>query len=491
MRLNPARSVLLKQLHIAVIGGGIAGLATSAILAAAGQRVTLLEQNEWLGGKSRRIELLGQRIDTGPSLVTFPAILDKVLQRYELLSGSQLAAEERIQLLRLPEVGRYFYRDRAVDLPVPAGHDWHPAWQRYTAARAPDELAIQQLLSSQIGSSKALLSALRLAIAWRGRINAAGYLNSLGWLPAELRAIIAIHSLNAGLPPTETLTLYASLPAVMANQGVMVPLGGVYEIPRLLGKLAERSGAEVRTGVRVSRIEAATDGSSGALVHIDSESESRSEKYDWVVLAADSPALDPERSNDDSRKLTCSGVAIFGVLKPNKKWSVVNHSVLLPDDPQSLDRSLTQGVWPEQTMSFVNYYPAGEIYPNERDVVAILLTAPANGAEVTIEHPLIQGELNRIQHQFGLKNPILDDLAAIRILDPQYFGSWGGHSGALYGEARGLMRSGPFHLPKRKSRSGWLWRVGSSVHPGGGIPAVLGGVLMTTEQMLAKLAKQA
>lgn len=481
----------MRKLHIAVIGGGIAGLATSAILAAAGQRVTLLEQNEWLGGKSRRIELLGQRIDTGPSLVTFPAILDKVLQRYELLSGTQLATEDRIQLLRLPEVGRYFYRDRAVNLPVPTGHDWHPAWQRYSTARASDEEAIQQLLSEKIGSVAALLAALRLAVAWRGRINAAGYLDSLRWLPAELREIIAIHSLNAGLPPTETLTLYASLPAIMANQGVMVPRGGVYEIPRLLGKLAVRSGAEVRTGVRVSKIESAADGSRGAVIQSESASESRSEKYDWVVLAADSPALDPERSIEGSRNLTCSGVAVFGVLKPNRKWSVVNHSVLLPDDPQSLDRSLTLGVWPEQTMSFVNYYPAREIYPNERDVVAILLTAPANGAEVTLEHPLIQGELKRIQRQLGLDNPILDDLAAIRILDPHYFGSWGGHRGALYGEARGLMRSGPFHRPKHSNRSGWLWRVGSSVHPGGGIPAVLGGALMTTEQMLARIARQA
>jgi phytoene desaturase len=32
-----------------------------------------------------------------------------------------------------------------------------------------------------------------------------------------------------------------------------------------------------------------------------------------------------------------------------------------------------------------------------------------------------------------------------------------------------------------------LWRVGSSVHPGGGIPAVLGGVLIATRRMLRKI----
>jgi Phytoene dehydrogenase and related proteins len=53
---------------IVVIGAGLGGLTSAALLAQAGHNVTVLEQGDWIGGKSRRIEVAGQTIDTGPSL---------------------------------------------------------------------------------------------------------------------------------------------------------------------------------------------------------------------------------------------------------------------------------------------------------------------------------------------------------------------------------------------------------------------------------------
>ena len=66
--------------RIVVLGAGIGGLAAAALLAQAGHDVTVLESNDWIGGKSRRIEIGGQRIDTGPSLVTFPAVWDELIR---------------------------------------------------------------------------------------------------------------------------------------------------------------------------------------------------------------------------------------------------------------------------------------------------------------------------------------------------------------------------------------------------------------------------
>jgi hypothetical protein len=49
------------------------------------------------------------------------------------------------------------------------------------------------------------------------------YLDSLQWLPDGLREVIAVHTLNAGVGPGRTPALYASMPAVMAVDGVWVP----------------------------------------------------------------------------------------------------------------------------------------------------------------------------------------------------------------------------------------------------------------------------
>jgi len=76
------------------------------------------------------------------------------------------------------------------------------------------------------------------------------------------------------------------------------------------------------------------------------------------------------------------------------------------------------------------------------------------------------------------------------VLGPGYFGQRGSVGGALYGEARPFWRSGPLHRPRYNGRRRpWLWRVGASVHPGGGIPAVLGGAMISTGRLIRFLAK--
>ena len=66
-----------------VVGGGLGGLAAAGLLARAGMRVTLLEAAPYLGGKSRRLELAGQRIDTGPEFLTFLGIWEEYLRRWD------------------------------------------------------------------------------------------------------------------------------------------------------------------------------------------------------------------------------------------------------------------------------------------------------------------------------------------------------------------------------------------------------------------------
>ena len=94
-----------------VIGGGPAGLADAGLLARGGLRVTLLEAAPYLGGKSRRIRLAGQRVDTGPEFLTFLGIREEYLRRWDGPEDRGRAAEiADLDLLRLPELGTYHYR---------------------------------------------------------------------------------------------------------------------------------------------------------------------------------------------------------------------------------------------------------------------------------------------------------------------------------------------------------------------------------------------
>jgi hypothetical protein len=199
--------------------------------------------------------------------------------------------------------------------------------------------------------------------------------------------------------------------------------------------------------------------------------------------------LDPERERAKER-LSCSGVAVYATLREELPAWVGVHSVVLPSDPFALYTSLEAGIEPRESLAFLNYYREGEIYPNDGGTLALLLTAPANGRKYGLEDPFVRREIERVSVAAGLQEPATTYFGEYEVLDPGYFGAWGSAGGALYGAVSPFWRSGPLHRPLYNDRRRpWLWRVGASVHPGGGIPAVLGGAMISTGRMLRSLVK--
>lgn len=467
--------------RIVVIGAGLGGLATSALLARAGHEVTLIEGQDWVGGKSRRIEVAGQRIDTGPSLVTFPDVLDQVLNTYDEVGppGDKARDIAGITLERLPEVGRYYFKDQQANLPVEPGHPWHDSWARFEQENGQLGPAITHLLTTDPTSLGILGAVVRLLSRYGSTLTTQSYLDSLTWMPQDVKDVVAIHTLNAGVAPDQTLALYASMAAVMASDGVFVPRGGVYEIARGLEALALHAGVTIRTSEPVVSVRK-------GLVTTGRDTYTA----DYVVSALDGGILEGllGKKPPAPETLSCSGVAIFGVLDEELPEDIVTHSVMMPDEPAALFNDLGERVVPSQTMAFLNYYRANTIYPNDKPVAALLLTAPPNGMSATLEDDFVQSESRRFSNMLGLERGIIERMTDYRILHPEYFASFGAVGGALYGAPAPWWRSGPFHTPPYNSPlTPWLWRVGSSVHPGGGIPAVLGGVLIATRRMLRRI----
>ena len=239
-----------------VVGGGLGGLASAALLGRAGHQVTLLEANPWLGGKSRRIELDGRRMDTGPSLFTFPGVWEEFTRRWDAAGGNPGEASEiaGLELRRLPEVGRYYFRGESTSLPVEEGHPWHGAWERFAGIHGGLGPEVTSLLTSDPADRRTLPALGRLLRVYGPKLTTRSYLDGLSWLPEGLKEIVAIHTLNAGVAPDRTPALYASMPAIMATDGVFVPEGGVYEVVVSLEKLAREAGVEIKKGTPVRGI---------------------------------------------------------------------------------------------------------------------------------------------------------------------------------------------------------------------------------------------
>ena len=73
-----------------VVGGGIAGLATAALLARDGYDTTLVEARDALGGRAGSWECDGFRFDTGPSWYLMPDAFDHFFRLMGTTAAEQL-----------------------------------------------------------------------------------------------------------------------------------------------------------------------------------------------------------------------------------------------------------------------------------------------------------------------------------------------------------------------------------------------------------------
>src|SRR5215210_4440828 len=86
-------------MRVAVIGGGLGGLAAACVLAARGHRPTLFDKNGWIGGKAAVLHEGGFRFDMGP----------RILERIFAEAGRELAGY--LDLRRLDPQWRCFFDD--------------------------------------------------------------------------------------------------------------------------------------------------------------------------------------------------------------------------------------------------------------------------------------------------------------------------------------------------------------------------------------------
>jgi len=77
----------LHDTSIAVVGSGFGGLSTACYLADAGADVTVLEQNEQVGGRASTIQRDGFRFDMGPSWYLMPDVFERFFGHFDREPG--------------------------------------------------------------------------------------------------------------------------------------------------------------------------------------------------------------------------------------------------------------------------------------------------------------------------------------------------------------------------------------------------------------------
>ncbi len=442
---------------IGILGGGLAGLALAALLAERGHAVTVYERDR-AGGKLRRVMVGGLTFDTGPSLFTFPEVWRTYLRR--------LGEVDPLDLRPLPGgLGVHYTPFGAVPLPVPQGHPLHAAWEAYAEPA--------RILAPHLGTL--LTTPPRLSDPAFRRASAAlfratgGHLTAEGWvrarrLPPALAHAVRTHALNAGLTPWDAPALYALIPA-LAAASVARPARGTGALLDALLAFGAARNVKVVEGAEVVRVDTTVARlilkGGGVRLH------------DLLVSALDPARLAallgrPARSPVARR--TVSGLALYAALPGPAPLPAT--SVLPPSDFRPFRAAVRAGALPPDTLALVHA---------EGERLAVLLTAPATGHDLRPGHHWVRAQVERVERTLGVPG-LLASAREVVALPPSHYAAGGHPGGAIYGAALPVWRGGPLH-PQSYRPHPKLWQVGTGVHPGGGIPAILGGALIVDRLM--------
>lgn len=253
--------------HVVVVGAGLAGLATALHLLGAGRQVTLLEREAHPGGRAGRLDLDGFALDTGPTVLTMPELVD------EALAAVGRSVAESLDLVRLePAYHARFADGSAIDLHT----DAEAMESAVRAFAGPAEAAgyrrlrqwLTRLYRAEIGrfiggnfDSPLDLIASPGSARDLARLAALRGFGRLGpqvgrFLGDErLQRLFSFQALYAGVAPRRALAAYAVIAYMDTVAGVYFPRGGMRALPQALADAATGAGATVRYGVTVSGLE--------------------------------------------------------------------------------------------------------------------------------------------------------------------------------------------------------------------------------------------
>jgi phytoene desaturase len=293
--------------RVVVIGGGISGLATAALLAADGWSVDLLEQRDDLGGRAGSWSTDGFRFDTGPSWYLMP----EVFEHFFRLLGT--TAEEQLDLVRLDPGYRVFFEGEQASIDIRASRAENVALfesiERGAGRRLEDYLdsaadttrmAVDHFLYTSFDrpANLAVPAVLRRTPRLAGLLGRSLESHvAARFADPRLRQILGYPAVFLGSSPSRTPSMYHLMSSLDLEDGVLYPQGGFSALIDAIAALARARGVRIRTAATVTSIETSEGrGRRAAVTGVTFRATEGTERLDAdvVVGAADLHHLETE-----------------------------------------------------------------------------------------------------------------------------------------------------------------------------------------------------
>lgn len=475
------------SLKIAVVGAGIAGIATAVRMASKGHKVTIFESNSYPGGKLSEVRLGDYRFDAGPSLFTFPELVDEIFS----LAGE--AAGDHFSYKQLDEVCRYFYED-GTRFVLPA-----------------DKTSLVDVLHEKLGESKesinrALNNSKTLydflgemfmfrslhdprtfvsKSAFRSYFNlhkmdffrTMHKANKANFKDARLVQLFDRYATYNGSDPYQTPATMNIIPHLEYGKGAYFPKNGMYTITQSLVDLAKRKDVQFIFNSKVDRIIVEKKTVRGLLVN------GKEVAFDRIISNMDivgtykhlMPEIKAPKKILEQPKSSSAVIFYWGVKKIFPELGL--HNILFSQDyKEEFQHIFQQGKISSDPTIYINI-TSKENPPDAPEGCEnwfTMINVPHNSGQ-NWEELIALARTNIIEKISRVLQVDLQPLIEVEeLLDPRTIESkTSSTQGALYGNSSNNKFAAFLRHANFSRQLKGLYFCGGSVHPGGGIPMAL------------------
>jgi phytoene desaturase len=480
---------------ISVIGAGVGGMSAAARLAKQGHKVTVYENSDRSGGKCRTEWFGDYGFDTGPSLLTLPAVYRDLF----LKTGKRI--EHILDIVPVDPAFNYHFADgKSVVFPnlsnpktyleieksfgKSASQGWEQIINRSERMwQASRESFVESELSSiwPLLKRRNLLSLVNQIAPFTSLRKLSNKLD----LDPHLKMIIDRYATYTGSDPRRAPAVLLTIAFVESTFGAWHIKGGIGQLSVALEHRCRELGVEFRFNTLVTKI--LTSGK--AVTGIQTQN-SENIHTDLVVANADAEyvfnqLLDKNESaaKSERRKLKAAtkSLAGFSLLLglDNSKGQAINmehHNVYFPEDYDAeFDQIFTKKIpVSDPTIYICAPKDPSMVKSSNKEAWFVLVNAPRHDLKAGWDWrsggdeyaKLIINKLDRL----GLN--VSNRLDVMQFRTPFDLESYAmAPGGSIYGTSSNTAASA-FLRARNRSKVKGLFCVGGSAHPGGGLPLV-------------------
>ncbi|MDN4521169.1 MULTISPECIES: phytoene desaturase family protein [Mycolicibacterium] len=476
--------------RVVVVGAGLSGLSAALQLAGRGRQVTVLERGDHPGGRVGRADVNGYRLDTGPTVLTMPDIIDDAFAAV----GESLAD-------RLPmDPVHPAYHAKFADGSALAVHTEADAMvseiERFAGRREADGyLRLREWLTKLYRTefdgfiANNFDSPLSLLTPSLARLVALGGFRR--WEPAvrrflkdeRLLRVFTFQSLYAGVPPQSALAVYAVIAYMDTVAGVYFPRGGMRALPDAMAAAASRAGVEFVYNATVSDLEFI-----GSRVTAVRTVDGGRVRADSVVLTTELPDTYRLIGRTPVRPLRLrpapsAVVAHVGCRAVGPDADDAGHHTILFGDAwtQTFRDIIDDGRVMGDPSLLVTRPTATDptLAPAGRDLLYVLAPAPNTDVGTLDWDAAGSGYVEQMLSAVRSRMPgVAEDAELLHVVTPADWRRQGMASGTPFALAHTFAQTGPFRPANTVRGIDNVVLAGSSTVPGVGVPtAILSGRL--------------